>query len=89
MRTRGPQDLEADGVNLVRKETLCHTIQELESVEDRIGIIQLNRPEALNALSDQLLSELGEALKAFLKDDQVRCIIITGGAKRLSAQAQT
>ncbi len=59
----------------------------LESVEDRIGIIQLNRPEALNALSDQLLSELGEALKAFLKDDQVRCIIITGGEKAFCAGA--
>jgi enoyl-CoA hydratase len=57
------------------------------SVEDRIGIIQLNRPEALNALNDRLLNELAEALKNFLKDDQVRCIIIAGGEMAFCAGA--
>jgi len=57
------------------------------SVENRIGIIQLNRPEALNALNDRLLSELAEALKNFLKDDKVRCIIIAGGEKAFCAGA--
>ena len=59
----------------------------LASVEDRIGIIQLNRPEALNALNDHLLSELADALKCFLKDDEVRCIIIAGGEKAFCAGA--
>ncbi|SPF43355.1 enoyl-CoA hydratase-isomerase [Syntrophobacter sp. SbD1] len=57
------------------------------SVEDQIGIIQLNRPEALNALNDHLLSELAEVLKNFLKDDKVRCIIIAGGEKAFCAGA--
>ncbi len=59
----------------------------LASAENRIGIIQLNRPEALNALNDHLLSELADALKYFLKDDEVRCIIIAGGEKAFCAGA--
>jgi enoyl-CoA hydratase len=56
-------------------------------VEDQIGIIQLNRPEALNALNDHLLGELADVLKHFLQDDEVRCIIITGGEKSFCAGA--
>jgi enoyl-CoA hydratase len=57
------------------------------SVEDQIGIIQLNRPEALNALNDHLLSELADILEKFLKDDEVRCMIIAGGEKSFCAGA--
>jgi len=57
------------------------------SVEDKIGIVQLNRPEAFNALNDHLLSELADVLKHFVKDDEVRCIIIAGGEKAFCAGA--
>jgi enoyl-CoA hydratase len=57
------------------------------TVEDRIGIIELNRPEALNALNDRLLGELANALKYFIQDDEVRCIIITGSEKSFCAGA--
>lgn len=40
-------------------------------VEDQVGIVQLNRPEVLNALNDQLLGELADVLKHFLQDDGV------------------
>jgi enoyl-CoA hydratase len=56
-------------------------------VEDQIGIIQLNRPEALNALNDHLLGELADALKHFLQDEEVLCIIITGDEKSFCAGA--
>jgi enoyl-CoA hydratase len=57
------------------------------SVEDQIGIIQLNRPDALNALNDHLLGELTDVLKIFLQEGKVRCIIITGSEKSFCAGA--
>ncbi len=57
------------------------------TVEDHVGLIQLNRPEALNALNDRLLGELADGLKYFIQQDKVRCIIITGSEKSFSAGA--
>ena len=57
----------------------------VSSVEDHIGIIELNRPEALNALNDHLLGELADAMKLFLQNNEVRGIIITGSEKAFSA----
>ena len=54
---------------------------------DNIGVITLNRPEALNALNDQLMDELGEALLAFDRDDAISCIILTGSEKAFAAGA--
>ena len=59
----------------------------LTSVEENVGIIRMNRPEALNVLNAQLLSDLNDALKSFLQDDGVRCIIIAGSEKAFSAGA--
>ena len=47
-------------------------------VTGAVGIATLNRPEALNALSTPLLDELAEALEAWDRGAQVRCIVITG-----------
>lgn len=55
--------------------------------EEPIGIITLNRPEAMNALNAQLMAEMSEALKAFEADEEVRAIIITGSAKAFAAGA--
>ena len=52
-----------------------------------VGIVTLNRPKQLNALNDQLMNELGSALKAFEADDTVGCIIITGSEKAFAAGA--
>ena len=54
---------------------------------ERIGIITLNRPQQLNALNDQLMDELGLALKAFDADDKVGCIILTGSERAFAAGA--
>ena len=53
----------------------------------KVGIITLNRPKQLNALSDQLMTELGTALKAFDADSAVGCIIVTGSEKAFAAGA--
>ena len=55
--------------------------------EGRVGIVTLNRPKALNALNDQLMDELGVALKAFDADDGIGCMIITGSEKAFAAGA--
>ena len=57
------------------------------STEGRVGIITLNRPKALNALNNQLMDELGAALKAFDANDDIGCMIITGSEKAFAAGA--
>ena len=56
---------------------------------DKVGVITLNRPKQLNALNDQLMNELGAALKAFDADDNIGCMIITGSEKAFAAGADT
>ncbi len=52
-----------------------------------VGLITLNRPQALNALCAALIRELGQALDAFEADDAVGALIITGSAKAFAAGA--
>jgi enoyl-CoA hydratase len=59
----------------------------LIETQDRVGIVRLNRPKALNALNDQLMDELGDALMKFDADDQIGCIVITGSEKAFAAGA--
>ncbi len=56
-------------------------------VEDHIAQITLNRPDALNALNEQLLGELVTALQEAQDNDKVRCIILTGSDKAFAAGA--
>ncbi len=53
----------------------------------QVGIVTLSRPKQLNALNDALMTELGQALKAFDADDRIGCIIITGSEKAFAAGA--
>lgn len=54
---------------------------------DKVGLIQLNRPEALNALNKQLLEELRDALTALEADDAIGVIVLTGSDKAFAAGA--
>jgi enoyl-CoA hydratase/carnithine racemase len=47
------------------------------AVADRVATVAMNRPEARNALSDQLLDDLIAALTAARDDDDVRCVVLT------------
>jgi len=53
----------------------------------KVGVIRLNRPKALNALNDGLMTDLGEALLAFDADADIGCIIVTGSEKAFAAGA--
>jgi len=53
----------------------------------RVGIIRLNRPEALNALNKALITELTQAIEAFDADDKIGCLLITGSEKAFAAGA--
>jgi enoyl-CoA hydratase len=55
--------------------------------EGRVGIIQLNRPQALNALNRELMAEVVAALEAFDADEAVGCLIITGNERAFAAGA--
>ena len=57
------------------------------TVEDHVALIKLNRPDALNALNNQLMQELAEALGEAQSSDKVRCIILTGSEKAFAAGA--
>ena len=59
----------------------------LVETKDKVGLITLNRPKALNALNDELMNELGVALKRFDADEGVQCIVITGSEKAFAAGA--
>jgi enoyl-CoA hydratase len=59
----------------------------LVETEDRVGIVQLNRPNAYNALSPELMMELMEALEVFDRDEKIGCMIITGNEKAFAAGA--
>lgn len=54
---------------------------------DGVSLVTLNRPQALNALNSQLLSELVQVLDSAEADDAVRCLVITGSAKAFAAGA--
>jgi enoyl-CoA hydratase len=54
---------------------------------DGVGVITLNRPEALNALCYELIGELNSALDAFEADDSINCIVLTGSKKAFAAGA--
>ncbi|KAF1629579.1 Enoyl-CoA hydratase, mitochondrial, partial [Eudyptes filholi] len=55
--------------------------------QQSVGLIQLNRPQALNALCEGLMEELRRALEALENDPQVGAIVITGSQKAFAGRA--
>ena len=53
----------------------------------RVGLIRLNRPQALNALSSPLIEDLNKALEAFEADPEIGAIVLTGSEKAFAAGA--
>ena len=54
-------------------------------VKDKIALLTLNRPEALNALNSDLLGELHAQLKQLEKEEDLRCLIVTGSGENAFA----
>jgi enoyl-CoA hydratase len=59
----------------------------LTEAHDRVGLVRLNRPKALNALNTTLMEELMGALEAFDADANIGCIVITGNDRAFAAGA--
>jgi len=55
--------------------------------EEPIAVVQLNRPDVLNALNEELMGELLDALRALDDDEAIRCIVLTGSDKAFAAGA--
>ncbi|GAB1292856.1 Enoyl-CoA hydratase, mitochondrial [Apodemus speciosus] len=64
-----------------------YIITEKKGKNSSVGLIQLNRPKALNALCNGLIEELNQALETFEEDPAVGAIVITGGEKAFAAGA--
>ena len=60
---------------------------EVRTEAGKVGIVTLNRPKQLNALNNQLMDELGAALKGFDADAGIGCMIVTGSEKAFAAGA--
>ena len=59
----------------------------LRKTIDRVGFIQINRPEALNALNDDVMDGIGAAVDAYERDDNIGCIVLTGNERAFAAGA--
>jgi enoyl-CoA hydratase/carnithine racemase len=57
------------------------------SVDEGVALCRLNRPEARNALSSELMDELGTAIEGFDADPDVRCIVVAGSDEVFAAGA--
>jgi enoyl-CoA hydratase len=55
--------------------------------EAPIAVVQLDRPEVLNALSEELMDELTAALETLDDEPDIRCIVLTGNEKAFAAGA--
>src|SRR5205085_10457100 len=55
--------------------------------DEPIAVCLLNRPQQLNALSDELMDELVTALRELDADDEVRCIVLGGNGRAFAAGA--
>src|SRR5512134_4070954 len=59
----------------------------LTEARGRVGLVTLNRPQAMNALNNQLMRELMDALEAFDKNESIGAMVITGNEKAFAAGA--
>jgi enoyl-CoA hydratase len=59
----------------------------LVETRGRVGLIRLNRPQALNALNKALMAELTQAIEAFDADEKIGCMLIAGSDKAFAAGA--
>ena len=59
----------------------------LVETRGKVGLVTLNRPQALNALNSTLVGELNQALDGFEADPSIGCVVITGSDKAFAAGA--
>jgi len=59
----------------------------LLDIHGKVGLVTLNRPQALNALNAQIVGEINQALDQLEADPNIGCVVLTGSAKAFAAGA--
>ncbi len=59
----------------------------LKEIHGRVAVLTLNRPQAMNALNAQLISELNHALDELERNRDIGCVVLTGSSKAFAAGA--
>ena len=59
----------------------------LTEVYGKVGLITINRPEALNALNNDVMDGIAKAIEGFEADDTIACMVLTGNEKAFAAGA--
>jgi enoyl-CoA hydratase len=59
----------------------------LTETHGKVGLIRINRPEAMNALNNDVVDGIGAAIDAFEADENIGCIVVTGNEKAFAAGA--
>ena len=59
----------------------------LTEVNDKVGLITINRPEALNALNNDVMDGIAKAVEGFEADETIACVVLTGNEKAFAAGA--
>ena len=59
----------------------------LTEVHGKVGLITINRPEALNALNNDVMDGIAKAIEGFEADDTIACMVLTGNEKAFAAGA--
>src|SRR5437764_10435224 len=85
MRGRSAGETQERPVGLRRRCGLMGCVE--TSVDGAVALCRLNRPEARNALSPEVMKELASAVQEFDADDGVRCIVIAGSDEAFAAGA--
>ncbi len=73
------------GASSTREVAVPNTV--LVTREPPIAIVQLNRPDVLNALNEEVMGELVAALEGLDEDPEIRCIVLTGNERAFAAGA--
>ena len=58
----------------------------LVETREKVGLIRINRPAVHNALNDEVMDSLGEALDEFEADENIGCVVLTGSDKAFAAR---
>jgi len=59
----------------------------LTEVHGKVGLIRINRPDALNALNNEVVEGIGRAIDQYEADENIGCIVLTGNEKAFAAGA--
>lgn len=76
----GADPLNQEGQNEMTWDTLVY-----DKPEDGVAVLTFNRPRRANAMSQHMLREMDSVCQEIAKDDEVRCVIVTGAGSAFSS----